>query len=401
MRIDDVTRTVELNHQLFHSQKMETVGTLAGGLAHEFNNVLGGMVGASSLMKQRILNGQPDLKELTEDLEVIENCTQRAQAMVKRLLALSRRADNVREPIELVAVVKNMVSLCSHSFESRIQVVAKVSEKEIWIQADRSQLEQAILNICVNARDAMKSGGRLTLGIHAFKVDSAFQKKHVDCNESELVELSIQDTGEGIPLAALDQVFEPFFTTKRENGSGLGLSIVDSIMKQNKGYVDLESDAKTGTNFRLYFQKGAPNRGLEALATPNAPRGKGEILLVDDDEIIRRTSARILGELGYTPATASDGASAIRFLENGLHFDLVILDVDMPVMNGLDTAQVLWKLKPDLKIIFCTGRQHQYELGPTLKKPQASLLLKPFDMGDLANTVRKIITAQPAGKISD
>jgi PAS domain S-box-containing protein len=395
LRIDDVTRTVELDHQLFHSQRMETVGTLAGGLAHEFNNVLGGMVGTSSLMKQRLLKGNTNAQELLEDLGVLESSASHAVSMVKRLLALSRRAEIVMEPLELNSVVKSLVQLCGHSFESRIQVLSKLPEQETWIRADRSQLEQAALNICVNARDAMKSGGRLTLAVTHFNVDEAFKHRHSTCRDSQLVELSIMDTGEGIPLASLDQIFEPFYSTKRENGSGLGLTIVESIMNHHKGFVEVASDPKTGTIFRLYFQSAAKATGAEPLSLAEAPMGKGEILFVDDDEIIRRTATRIMGELGYTPATAADGASAIQIIENGLHFDLIVLDVDMPVMNGLDTAEVLWRLRPELKILFCTGRQHQYEMDGVLRHPNASLLLKPFDMSAMANKVREALIKKP------
>ncbi len=394
MRIDDVTRTVELNNQLFHSQRMETVGTLAGGLAHEFNNVLGGMVGTSSLMKHRLRDGKADIQVLLDDLEVLEGCAARAQEMVKRLLALSRRAEIAMEPMELNAVVNNLVSLCQHSFESRIHVTAKLPKSETWILADRSQLEQAVLNICVNARDAMKAGGRLTLSVAPFTVDPAFTARHATCREKDLVILSIRDTGEGIPLAQLDQIFEPFFTTKRENGSGLGLTIVDSIMKHHKGYVEVDSDSKTGTSFRLYFLTSTKIQGQEPVAPPGAPTGSGEVLLVDDDEVMRRTAARILGELGYTPATAADGISAVRILESGLHFDLVVLDVDMPVMNGLDTADVLWRVKPDLKILFCTGRQHQYDLSSVMSRPNAFLIAKPFDMAALAAKVREALSRE-------
>ncbi len=396
LRIDDVTRTVELNHQLFHSQRMETVGTLAGGLAHEFNNVLGGMVGTASLMKQRVTKGDLNSKTLLEDLEVIESCTSRATVMVKRLLALSRRAEIVMEPVDLNSIVKNLVTLCGHSFESRIQVLAKVPATETWILADRSQLEQAILNICVNARDAMKSGGTLTLSINAYKVDDAFRHRHTASTDKDMICLNIRDTGEGIPLSTLDQIFEPFFTTKRENGSGLGLTIVDSIMKHHRGFVEVDSDPKSGTHFRLYFQPAARAEGIEPVSMLEAPMGKGEVLFVDDDEVMRQTAARIMGELGYTPATAADGASAIRILENGLHFDLVILDVDMPVMNGLDTAEVLRRIRPELKILFCTGRQHQYDMGAVLAKPNTWLLLKPFDMTLLATKVREVLAEKSA-----
>jgi CheY-like chemotaxis protein len=378
---------------------METVGTLAGGLAHEFNNILGGLVGTASLMKERLLLGRSDQKSQLEDLEVIQSCTSRAQAMVKRLLALSRRAEIAMEALDLNSLIKNLVTLCGHSFESRIQVRAKLPETETWILADRSQLEQAILNICVNARDAMKAGGSLTLSVGLHQVDDAFRKRHSACDAPELAVLGIRDTGEGIPLGNLDKIFEPFYSTKRENGSGLGLTIVESIMKQHKGFVEVDSDPKTGTHFRLYLplvpeQPAGIRRhgeGAETGALAASPMGRGEVLVVDDDEIIRGTAARIMGELGYTPATAADGASAIRMLESGLHFDLVILDVDMPVMNGLDTAEVLWRLCPGLRILFCTGRQHQYEMRPVMSHPNAHLVLKPFDMSALASKVREAL----------
>jgi nitrogen-specific signal transduction histidine kinase len=400
LRIDDVTRTVELNNQLFHSQRMETVGTLAGGLAHEFNNVLGALVGTASLMKERLSKGRSDRKSLLEDVDVIQACTGRAQAMVKRLLALSRRAEISMEALDLCSLVRNVVSLCGHSFGSRIQVIAKLPPGETWILADRTQLEQAVLNICVNARDAMKGGGTLTLAVGLHAVDDAFRKRHASCPEDMLAVLSVRDTGDGIPLGQIDKIFEPFFTTKRENGSGLGLTIVDSIVKQHKGFVEVDSDPRAGTNFRLFFplapessgpaRKGSPRtEGAEAAA--ESPRGRGEILVVDDDEIIRAMAARIMDELGYTPATAADGASAIRMLESGLHFDLVVLDVDMPVMNGLDTAEVLWRLRPELRILFCTGRQHQYEMRPVMSHPNAHLVLKPFDMAALATKVREAL----------
>lgn len=399
LRIDDVTRTVELNNQLFHSQRMETVGTLAGGLAHEFNNILGGLVGTASLMKERLVQGRSDPQSLLEDVDVIQSCTSRAQAMVKRLLALSRRAEIAMEELELNSLINNLVVLCGHSFESRIQVKAKLPAAETWILADRSQLEQAILNICVNARDAMKAGGTLTLSVDRLPVDDAFRKRHSACDAGELAVLGIRDTGEGIPLGHLDKIFEPFYSTKRENGTGLGLTIVESIIKQHKGFVEVDSDPKAGTHFRLYLPlapeqpAGIPRMGEgdEAAALAASPTGRGEVLVVDDDEIIRGTAARIIGELGYTPATAADGASAIRMVESGLHFDLVILDVDMPVMNGLDTAEVLWRLRPDLRILFCTGRQHQYEMRPVMSHPNAHLVLKPFDMSALAAKVREAL----------
>ncbi len=391
LRIDDVTRTVELNQQLFHSQRMETVGTLAGGLAHDFNNVLGGIVGTASLMKQRLRrlgDEKIDKESFLEDLEIIETCTTRASDMVKRLLTLARKTEMHLEPVNLNATIKSIVTLCQVSFESRIQVKAHFGPEDLWVLADPSQFEQAVLNICVNARDAMQSGGTLLISIAKFEVTDMFRQKHPGCAPNELVKISIKDTGEGIPLDLLDKVFDPFFSTKNEKGTGLGLTIVDAIVKEHNGFVEVSSDIKTGTTFRLYFPITQKTEGPAQAQVTEVVLGKGRILIVDDDEMMRKTTKRILTELGYESTTVANGASSVKMIEDGMAFDLVLLDVDMPGINGLDTAKILRKLIPGLRILFCTGRQHQYEMGDWLSQKNVWLLDKPFDLDKLSSAVR-------------
>ncbi|MBF0429718.1 MAG: response regulator [Fibrobacteria bacterium] len=398
LRIDDVTNQVELNNQLFHAQRMETVGTLAGGLAHDFNNVLGGIVGTISLMKERALIANKekadDLKteQDLEDIEIIESCTRRASDMVARLLSLSRKVEINMEPLELNHVVNNVSTLCKASFESRIKIETKIPQKKLWIMGDNTQLEQVILNMAVNARDAMKEGGTLGLQISEFTVTDKFRRQHPGCKAKKLACLAITDSGEGIPLKDLDKIFDPFYTTKsKEQGTGLGLAIVDKIIKEHNGFLEVNSKPGVNTAFSLYFNRiDAPSKG-RIKTSISLQRGSGDVLVVDDDVIMRKTISRILYGMGYTVATASTGATAITMCESGLHFNLVILDVDMPVMSGLDIARIIRKTEPDMKILFCTGRQHQYQMQEVLSQKNTWLITKPFSREVLGKMVNDTI----------
>ncbi len=388
LRIDDVTRTVELNHQLFHSQRMETVGTLAGGLAHDFNNVLGGIVGTTSLMKDRLQKGNFDKEACTQDLQIIEACTARATSMVQRLLALSHKKDTAVEILDLNALIQSLVPLCQISFEARIYIQSEFASEPIWIRGDKSQLEQAFLNLCVNARDAMPVGGTLGIHVDQVRVDAAFRNKHPSCTALQMAVLTIKDTGEGIALENLDRIFDPFFSTKSENGSGLGLSIVDAIVKRHNGYLEVDSTPQQGCEFRLYFAAAqGPKRSQAHLEKNSLPDGR-TVLIVDDDEIMRKTTGRMLAELGYQVATAATGAAALSMLHNGHASDLVLMDVDLPGMNGLDTAEIFRQARPEVKIIFCTGRQHQYDMRHLLDIPDTWIIHKPFDLKQMAALVK-------------
>lgn len=398
LRIDDVTKQIELNQQLFHAQRMETVGTLAGGLAHDFNNVLGGLVGTLSLLKQRV---NEDLEQNAqsaraladrEDIEIMESCTTRATDMVKRLLSLSRKTVIDMGSVDLNALVHNIYTLCSASFESRIHVQAKLPSEKIWIHGNKTQLEQVILNLCVNARDAMPDGGKLIMELSKKKVSDEFKSRHQTCEKDVLAQLRIIDSGEGIPLRDLDKIFDPFYTTKsHEQGTGLGLSIVDKIVEEHHGFLEVESEEGTGTTFSLYFYLTSEGKSDAAKTYGKPERGAGDVLIVDDDEIMRKTISRILFSMGYSVATASSGATALRMVESGMTFNLVILDVDMPVMNGLDTARLIRKKYPQVPILYCTGRQHQYQMQDALSEAHTTMIAKPFGLDELSKAVKKCL----------
>jgi len=398
LRIDDVTKNVELNNQLFHSQRMEVVGTLAGGLAHDFNNVLGGLVGTLSLLKQRTsrrleVNSEDQyLKEDMEDIQIIESCTARASDMVKRLLSISRKTDIHKESINIGSSMRNIGKLCSASFDSRITVKMKIPEKGLWVSVDKTQIEQVMLNLCVNARDAIPEDGDLKMSISKFEVNQDFRNKHPDCEEYELVCLQISDTGTGIPEDIIDKIFDPFFTTKaKERGTGLGLSTVFKFMKDHEGYLDVDTDLGLGTTFSLYFKEVSEGQPETNITAPEETRGTGDILVVDDDEIIRKTISRILFGMGYTVATAASGGAAIRMCESGIRFHLVVLDVDMPVMSGIDTTRIIRTKNSDLKILYCTARGNQYDMKEELSKKNTWLINKPFNMEELGEKVKSCL----------
>ncbi len=400
LRIDDVTKNVELNNQLFHAQRMEVVGTLAGGLAHDFNNVLGGLVGTLSLLKQRCLksldSGEGDSHKLKEDLadiEIIETCTSRASDMVKRLLSVSRKTHIHKEAMDIGHSVKNIAKLCRASFDSRIKVESSIVKDKLWVSGDRTQLEQVMLNLCVNARDAIKNEGKISLKVRPVQVTENFKKKHRDIEGKELICLSISDTGQGIPLENFDKIFDPFFTTKlKEQGTGLGLSIVYKIVKEHDGIIELDSEVGVGSTFNIYLKPVKEGeRGAEEEAKASM-EGTGDILVVDDDEIMRKTISRILFGMGYTVATAASGGAAIRMFESGIHFNLIVLDVDMPVMSGLDTTRIIRSKKPDMKILYCTARQNQYQMHDELEKPNTWLINKPFSLEELGRMVKNCLS---------
>lgn len=395
LRIDDITKQEELNQQLLHAQRMETVGTIAGGLAHDFNNVLGGLVGTLSLMKQRLLKRKaqnPTDNHLVfdlEDIEIMESCTTRATDMVKRLLSLSRKTKVEMEPLDLCEITKNIHTLCNASFESRIKIEGFYPAGKLWIEGNKTQLEQVILNLCVNARDAMKKGGVLSLDLSLSPLKPEFKQKHQSIHHDKMVTLRIKDSGEGIPKKDLDRIFDPFYTTKEdEQGTGLGLSIVDKIVKEHNGFLEVESSLNQGTVFTLYFYPTAPGKTAEVREQGNLEMGAGDVLVVDDDEIIRKTISRILYSMGYSVSTASSGATALGMIESGLNYHLVILDVDMPVMSGLDTFRLIRKKHAHIPILFCTGRHHQYQMQDVLGEENTWMITKPFSLEELNRMVK-------------
>ncbi len=387
LRIDDVTRTVDLHNQLFQAQRMEVVGTLAGGLSRQLGDLVAGMVSSAGLLRERLrrepVAGQD--KVLLHDLELLEESASRTAAVVEDMQTLAHDSGDQPEVFDLGSMTRQLVRLCKRAFEPKVQLVARMDEKTLYVRGNRSRVEQAILNICLNAREAMGNGGILALELTC-------GQRPPEATDGSWICLAIGDTGPGMDEKTLTHIFNPYFTSKGQGGSGLGLAIVEAVMQQHEGWVHVDSTPGRGSTFRLWFPLSL--QSPEALARlTTLPMGQGDLLLIAHDEILRRTAVRVLEELGYTVTPLSDGASALRLLEQGLVFDLAVVDVDLPVLNGVTTSELMRRHHALLPILFCATKGETEGLAELLASPGVQVLRKPFGMAQLAQAVRQSLAA--------
>jgi two-component system, cell cycle sensor histidine kinase and response regulator CckA len=374
LRVDDVTRTVDLHNQLFQAQRMEVVGTLAGGLSRQLGDLMASLVASTGLLRQKA-----EGEFFAHDLDLLEESASRAAAVVEDIQTLAHGPEGDPEVFDIGNMVRQLVKLCKRAFEPRVQLVAKVSDAPAPVCGDRSRVEQAVLNICLNAREAMAGGGILAIEMNLVNEDAATWA----C-------LTIGDTGPGIDKETLSHIFNPYFTTKGQSGSGLGLAIVEAVMQQHHGRIQVESQPGRGTTFRLWFPLSSKAQMMPAAQAP-LPAGQGDLLLIVHEEMLRRTSVRVLEELGYTVTPLPDGASALRLIDKGLVFDLVIVDVELPVLNGVTTVELLRRAHPALPVILCAGRTKVEGLDALLNEPDITELRKPFGMPQLAHAVKQAL----------
>jgi two-component system cell cycle sensor histidine kinase/response regulator CckA len=385
----DITERRRLEDQLRQSQKMEAIGQLAGGVAHDFNNLLTAVLGNISLLTASLPAGDPN-RELLRDTET---AAVRASDLTKQLLGFSRRTALRLEATNLNASVLEAVRILRRTFDPRITVEVK-SLAELWTAwADPSQLIQVLINLCINARDAMPTGGRLTLETENVILDSDLAQLHVEARPGEFVRLRVSDTGHGIPDDIRQRIFEPFFTTKHPGqGTGLGLAMVFGIVKQHQGWIDCYSEVNRGTRFDLYlprFQEG--NTVVAPQPAPAAVNGGGggeTILLVDDEAMIRNLGKTILQRYGYEVLLAEDGPQALEIYQQERHrIDLVILDLTMPRLSGHDTLRQMRQTDPAVPVLFASGYSADH-LADSERQGVLGFINKPYRPQELASTVR-------------
>jgi PAS domain S-box-containing protein len=372
---------------LRQSQKMESVGRLTGGIAHDFNNMLAGIIGSLNLLQRRITAGR--LEDTGRFIEAAQTSAQRAAALTQRLLAFGRRQALDVKPVDVGELVISLDDLLRRTIGPSIELRLDL-EADLWLaEADVNQLESAILNLAINSRDAMPDGGILTLGVRKARIGSLSAAP-----PGEYVELYVADTGQGMPPEVLSQAFEPFFTTKPlGQGTGLGLSMVYGFLNQIGGDARIESTAGEGTIVRLFL----PRSIRHASAPPDAtsqpvPSGTGEtVLLVEDDQSVRMLVMEALDELGYAVLPVGDAPSALPIVRSGQKIDLMISDIGLPGMSGLDLAQIVRKERPDLDILFITGYAEATAKRGNLPSSGMHLLTKPFSLERLAMKVGDIL----------
>jgi len=390
-------RTAELmnaEEQLRQSQKMEAVGQLTGGLAHDFNNLLAGISGSLELMGARIDQGR--LKDVDRYMTAAQGATKRAAALTHRLLAFSRRQTLAPKGTDVNALVDGMLDLIRRTVGPSVQVET-AGRPDLWTAlVDPSQLENALLNLCINARDAMPDGGRIVIETDNRRIDAPAARRQ-DMPEGQYLSLSVSDTGTGMPPDVIAKAFDPFFTTKPlGQGTGLGLSMIYGFAKQSGGQVRIHSEEGRGTTVGIYLprhQGGAePDEPTpEAGLLPLAEAGE-TVLVVDDEPTVRMLVTDVLGDLGYTAIEAADGASGLKVLQSEARIDLLVTDVGLPGgLNGRQMADAARVSRPGLKVLFITGFAENALLASGDLDPGMSVLTKPFAVDTLAARIRALI----------
>ncbi|MSR64346.1 MAG: PAS domain-containing sensor histidine kinase [Verrucomicrobiae bacterium] len=389
---EDITEKVKLERQLTRAQRMESIGTLAGGIAHDFNNILGGVLGNISLLKPKVPTESP----LQRYIETIESSVRRAAQLTRQLLTFVRGDFIELKAVRINDCIENVVRLVDSSFDKKYRIEKSLEENALTVECDAGQIEQALLNLCLNARDAMLGGGRITLSSRNLFIKEKGRTEGIppDLDVGAYVVLAVSDTGTGMDENTQKRIFEPFFTTKAPGkGTGLGLAMVFGIMKNHGALVDLQSELGQGTTFYLYL-KASLKTTVEAPRNEEktASGGKECILLVDDEDVIREFAAETLQEKGYFVITAEDGAKAIELFKNRpCEIDVVISDMVMPNASGRQVFAAIKKMQPEIKFVFSSGYNDSDVLQDAIKQGQVQFIQKPYTGDELCKLIRKVM----------
>jgi len=384
----DITEQIKLETQLRQSQKMEAIGHLAGGVAHDFNNLLQGIRGYTEMA----LLDLPAIAMVREHLDHVIKAEERATSLVRQLLAFSRKQLLEMNCLDLNRVVADLLNLLLRLIGERIEVVFHPQPELKTINADAGQLEQILVNLCINARDAMPKGGRICIETQNIVLDSQFCQQHPWGREGEFVLLTVADNGTGIPPEIREHIFEPFFTTK-EVGTGLGLATVYGIVKQHEGFITVNSEPGQGTLFKIYLPafEGVASITLPATVEANVSGGNETVLLAEDDELVRGMAIKILEKAGYHLLVAADGEQALNlFDQHWSEIHIVVLDVVMPKLDGPAVFEQIRKKAPNLPVLFCSGysRNAAENFGTA---PGIEMLQKPYPPKEMLLKIRQML----------
>ena len=394
---EDVTERHALEQQLRQSQKMEAVGRLAGGIAHDFNNLLMVISGYSEFLLER-LGAEPHLRGPAQE---IASAAERASSLTRQLLAFSRKQMLAPRVVSLNDVVGENLKMLTRMIGEDIDLVM-IPADHLWpVRADAGQIDQVIMNLAVNARDAMPSGGRLTIETSNVSLNEDYARIHAPLNPGDYVMVAISDTGAGMDTETQSHIFEPFFTTKGPKGTGLGLSTVYGIIKQSGGYIWVYSEIGKGTTFKIYLPRvAASGEPAAKVAVPvqfqRVEPGTETILLVEDEANLRYLARQYLEKQGYKVIEAADGAVAMQIaVAHEAMIHLLLTDVIMPGMNGRELAQRISEIRPNVKVLYMSGYTENVIGHNGIMDTSVRLLQKPFNLRDLKSKVREVLDATP------
>ena len=391
-------RLMQAEAALRQSQKMEAVGQLTGGIAHDFNNMLTGVIGAMDIMRRRMSAGRMD--GLERYMDAASTSAQRAATLTARLLAFSRRQSLDARPLDAAQLLRSLEDLLRRTLGERIDLRIVTGQDMPFAVADSNQLESAILNLVINARDAMPDGGQLTVEAQAVDIGPDYATVNPELEAGRYVVVKVSDTGVGMAPELIEKAFEPFFTTKAVGqGTGLGLSMVYGFARQSGGQVRIHSELGVGTSVSIYLRS-AQTQSEQTAARPERtpPQGAGEpVLVVEDDASVRLLIKDVLEELSYQPVEAAEAEAALTILRSEVPIRLMVSDVGLPGMNGRQLAEAARQHRPDLPILFVTGYAENAAIRAGFLGTNMAMITKPFALEALAAKISEMLAQQPAG----
>ncbi len=388
--IRDITEQVHLESQLRQAQKMEAIGTLAGGIAHDFNNILASIIGYTELAV--INRNKTNLQE--RNLEQVLRACERAKNLINQILVLSRQREQERIPVDMRGIVKETLKLMRASLPTTIKISQHMASEPLTVMADPTQIHQIILNLCTNAAHAMReNGGDLEVTLSGSVVSDEMAAVNPACKAGPYARLMVKDSGHGIDPAIVDKIFDPFFTTKGQGeGTGLGLSVVYGIVKSHDGVIQVKSDPGQGATFQIHLPAMEEVKSAgEKKVVQAVPGGRESILLVDDEELLVTAMEQYLRALGYDSVSVTDSSEALDMvIENPCRFDLIITDMTMPHMTGLNLSRKVLSINPSVPIILCTGFNETITEAEARENGIREFVLKPIPLKQLARLVRQV-----------
>ena len=387
--VSDITERKRLEAQLQQSHKMEAIGTLTGGIAHDFNNILGIILGNLELA----LDDVPEWNRAKFNLEEIRTASLRAKDVVRQLLSFARKTGLEKKPTNIIPFVKESLNLMRSSIPTSIEIFQNIAKDVDTILADPTQINQVLINLCTNADHAMPDGGMLEVSLKNVELDEDTSAQYPDLDPGRYVNLTVSDTGQGINPEFKDRIFDPYFTTKEVGkGTGMGLSVVHGIVKSHGGAISVDSEFGRGTAFSIFFPVVEEEAVIETDTIEELPTGSERILFVDDEESMVYIGRNRLERFGYKIEAKTSPVEALElFRNNADQFDLVITDMTMPQMTGVQLAQKLLEIRPDIPIIICTGFSAKVDGEKAKKIGIRQYIEKPLNRSDLAKLVRKVL----------
>jgi len=385
-------KLAQLQTQLIQSQKMEVIGVLAGGIAHDFNNILSAMIGYTELAMQ-----EKDEKIRQNSLDRILIACDRASKLVSQILSFSRKTSQEFIPVDMRSVVKEGLRLLKATLPSTITLRKKITTDPCIIMGNSVQIQQVLMNLCANAAHAMgATGGILEVTLSPIEISSKDSSPSPDLHGGSYMILTVSDTGYGIDSAVLEHIFDPFFTTKTNGeGTGLGLSMVYGIVTGHRGIITVQSEIDKGSTFNIFFPRVCAQVQPESIDRNELPKGNECILYIDDETDLAKMGRMMLEALGYQVTSCTDSIEALEdFFQHPDRYDLVVTDMTMPGMTGLDVANQVLKIKPQLPIVLCTGYSESVNEQKAKQIGIREFLMKPVSMKVLANAVRKALDEQ-------